>query len=89
MWKKPLTQSQIKDELMKLRNSSNILCLQCGIKLHKEFNYCPNCGNGAEKLFDEPSVKYALICKVCHEEIAEPFSKYCTNCGNRIRKAVE
>ncbi|KKN90842.1 hypothetical protein LCGC14_0224250 [marine sediment metagenome] len=92
MWKKPIpTQAEIKEQLEQLRLSSttSIVCVQCGMKLHGEYHYCPNCGNGVEGLSDIPSVKYALICKICHKEIVEPFSKYCTNCGQRIRKTTE
>lgn len=89
-WKKPIpTQAQIREELEKLKLKPGILCIQCGKKLRGEYYYCPYCGNGTERLFKKPSIKWVLICIICGNEINEIYAKYCSNCGLSIRREAE
>ena len=63
-------------------------CIVCGHKLNEYHNYCPKCGNGTERLFNKPSIKYVYVCVVCGTEL-DIFDNYCYNCGQRIRKRAE
>ncbi|KKM90402.1 hypothetical protein LCGC14_1239060 [marine sediment metagenome] len=88
--KKPIpTQAEIKKELEQLRHDPRVLCTQCGCRLYGEYHYCPTCGDGVERLQKEPSIKWALICMICGKEIDDIYAKYCTNCGQRMRRKLE
>lgn len=59
-------------------------CPECGIKLEKEYKFCPNCGTsfGSEK--GTGAGKF-IICSNCGEE--NPASNYeCSSCGISLKK---
>jgi tetratricopeptide (TPR) repeat protein len=62
-------------------------CPQCGIKIDKDYKFCPNCGknfSAAERQTSKPAVP-VVICKNCGEE--NPADTYeCISCGIPLQK---
>jgi predicted RNA-binding Zn-ribbon protein involved in translation (DUF1610 family) len=57
-----------------------IICPNCDFFVDEKVktNFCPNCGS---KMVDH--------CPECRKKISDPYIKFCTECGNKLKTGVK